>query len=301
MKIELERGDTQRLEGVSDLHVYCAPCAVHGRMFDEIDFARQAQDVGYRACLSKSHHTMNADRTQLVRKIVPGFGMYGGVVLNHLVGGLNPDTVAAAIYFGAKIIWMPNFHAANHARFYGSTSYTVTTAKGRKRPDREVEPITILDQNGKILPVVYDILDLVAEADIIIGTGHLSVQEGIALAKAAKQRGVKKVLATHADGLLTNYSVEDQIEMAKHGAFLEHCYHRCIGDAFSIRPKEIAEKIKKVGPSHCVLSSGLGVAGWLHPIEGMRLAIRSMLSNGISESDVEKMTKHNPAMLLGLD
>jgi len=177
----------------------------------------------------------------------------------------------------------------------------VTTAKGRKRPDREVEPITILDQNGKILPVVYDILDLVAEADIIIGTGHLSVQEGIALAKAAKQRGVKKVLATHSNVPITNYSVEDQIEMAKHGAFLEHCYHRCIGDAFAIKPKEIAEKIKKVGPSHCVLSSGLGVAGWLHPIEAMRLFIRSMLSNGISESDVEKMTKDNTAMLLGLD
>lgn len=296
MKIEIEKEDTQRLEGVSDLHVYCGPCAVHERMFDEIDFARQARDVGYRACLSKSHHTMNADRVQLVRKIVPGFGMYGGVVLNHLVGGLNPDTVEAAIHFGAKIIWMPNFHSANHARVFGTTSYVGATVKGRK-----VDPITIFGQNGKILPVVYEILDLVAKADIIIGTGHLSVQEGIALAKAAKERGVKKVLAQHVDVPVTNYSVEDQLEMAKHGAFLEHGFERCVGDRFTITPKEIAERIKQVGPSQNVLASALGVAGRLHPIEGMRLFIRAMLSNGISENDVEKMTKYNPATLLGLD
>jgi hypothetical protein len=265
-------------------------------MFDEIDFARQARDVGYRACLSKSHHTMNADRTQLVRKVVPGFGIYGGVVLNHLVGGLNPDTVEAAIHFGAKIIWMPNFHSANHASFFGTTSYVDATVKARN-----IEPITIFDQNGKILPVVYEILDLVAEADIIIGTGHLSVQEGITLAKAAKKRGVKKLLAQHVDVPVTNYSAEDQIEMAKQGAFLEHCYHRCVGDSFTITPKEIAERIKKVGCSQSVLASGLGVAGRLHPIEGMRLFIRSMLSNGISESDVERMTKDNPSLLLGLN
>ena len=166
---------------------------------------------------------------------------------------------------------------------------------------REVETITIFDGNNKILQVVYDILDLIAEADIIIGTGHLSVQEGIALAKAAKERGVKKVLAQHVDDPIVNYSVEDQIEMTRHGAFLEHCFHRCIGDTFDIKPSEIADRIKKVGPSHCVLASGLGVAGRLHPIEGMRLFIRYMLSNGLSEKDVETMTKDSPAMLLGLN
>jgi len=37
-----------------------------------------------------------------------------------------------------------------------------------------------------------------------------------------------------------------------------------------------------------------------HPIEGMRQFIYMMIANGITRQDIEKMTKDNPARLLGL-
>ena len=123
VKISIPEFASDLLQGLCDLHVYAGPDLYH-RAFNEMDLAKEARDVGYRAMLIKSHQSPNADRAQDVRKVVPGIEVFGGIVLNWPVGGLNPDAVAATIGFGGKEIWMPNFSSANHQRFYGSAEYT---------------------------------------------------------------------------------------------------------------------------------------------------------------------------------
>lgn len=44
---------------------------------------------------------------------------------------------------------------------------------------------------------------MIAEADIILGTGHLPVNEIFVLIDVAKERGVKKILETHAEHIAT--------------------------------------------------------------------------------------------------
>ena len=101
-QIYMEREGTQLLEGVCDIHMYALPSVFPTRYLDEIELARQARDVGYKAVLVKEHHTTNADRAQTINKLVPDIHFFGGIVLNHYVGDLNPFAVETAIRFGAK-------------------------------------------------------------------------------------------------------------------------------------------------------------------------------------------------------
>lgn len=298
-----EERDAELLDGVTDLHVYCSP-DLYERAFDEISFARQARAVGYRGCISKSHHTMNPDRLQLVRKVVPGFEMHGGVVLNHFVGGLRPETVETAIGLGARIVWMPNIHSRHHITVFGRPGYSHLSRAGEQEDDADVDLtdyLTILDDDGNLLPEVRTIMDLIGEADIILGTGHLSIDEVFAIAKAAPEHNVKKILCAHVETPVTYWEKDQQVAISQlPNVYLTHTYHRCIGDWHTVTPKTIAENIMATGADKCVMASCLGASGHTHPIEGMRLFIRAMLRLGIPQKDVEMMTKTTPADLLGI-
>ncbi len=296
MRIEMEKEGSEMLQGICDIHMYASPSFYNTRYLDEIELAQQARDVGYKAVLVKCHHTCNADRAQTVRKVVPGINFFGGIVLNHPVGGLNPEAVEAAIAFGAKEIWMPSMHAAHHIEFTGAPGYAWGEKTEKKK--RPIKGISVLDSEGKILPEVYEILDLIAEADIILGSAHLSVEEVFELVKAAKKQGVRKILIQHPEEGVTKWTPNQQVEIAGLGAVLEHN----AGGLFLARidPRLIAEAIKEHGPSCGVLASGLGNKNMPHPIDGMRMFIRLMLENGISGGDIDLMTKAKPAELLGI-
>src|SRR5436190_16216768 len=104
--------------GTIDMHVHSHP-DVFGRNMDDIDVARIAQAKGMRGIVLKNHVTTTADRAALVMKVVPGIEVYGGIVLNKAVGGVNPDAVEwmHRMYGGrGKIVWLPTFDAGKHIK-----------------------------------------------------------------------------------------------------------------------------------------------------------------------------------------
>src|ERR1700704_7183058 len=78
--------------GTIDMHVHSHP-DVFGRNIDDIDVAQLAKARGMRGILLKNHVTTTADRAALVMKVVPGIEVFGGIVLNKAVGGINPAAV----------------------------------------------------------------------------------------------------------------------------------------------------------------------------------------------------------------
>jgi dihydrodipicolinate synthase/N-acetylneuraminate lyase len=56
--------------------------------------------------------------------------------------------------------------------------------------------ISILDENDKLLPEVYKILEIIAQSETVLGTGHLSIKETDALLSAAQEIGAKRSLVT---------------------------------------------------------------------------------------------------------
>lgn len=270
------------LEGAADLHVHSSP-DVDPRRFDDFELAQEAARAGMAALLIKSHQNSTVERANLVSKIVPEIQVFGGLVLNDTVGGLNPAAVRLALRMGAKEIWMPTRSARNHRKACGEGD----------------EGIEILDRDGQLLPIVDSILDLIAGSNCILGAGHLSTRESVALIHRARARGVRRILVTHPEWAATFFPIELQRELAAEGGVsFERCFvsttHRC-----GFTPmKMIADAIAEVGVETTILSTDLGQPDTPPPVDGMRLYAEQLRAFGFSVDQLRRMMVANPLGLL---
>jgi Family of unknown function (DUF6282) len=272
------------LEGAVDLHVHSAP-DVDVRRFNDIELASEAARARMGAILIKSHQNSTVERAWLVSRFVPGIRVFGGLVLNETVGGLNPAAVRLAVSMGAKQVWMPTRSARNHRRHDGLPG-----------------GITVLDENGQLLPAAEEILQILAGSGCVLGTGHLSQEETFALIdRACALEGIK-VLVTHPEWAPTFYSVAQQKTLAARGnVIFERCFvsttHRCGFVPF----ETIEQAIAKTGVENTVLSTDLGQPDTPAPVEGMRTYAARLRSTGFSVDDIRRMMQANAARLLGLE
>lgn len=296
MYSEATRRDLELMQGAIDLHVHAHP-DLHPRILDEIELAKEARLYGMKGFLSKSHYTITSDRMFYVNKVVKGTECYGGIVLNPAVGGINPEAVKASIRYGGKAVWMPSIFSTAHLEYLKKATGVYADMAKKVRPERGV---TVLGSGGEIRPEVIEILQLVAESDIIIATSHCSVNEIRIIVDEAKNLGVKKILITHPNGLVPDIPADIQVELARKGAFLELCFLYLTPMWLNTTLDETVDIIKKAGPERCVLATDMGQVHSPSPPEGLRLFIRSLLERGVSDRDIEKMVKENPMRLLGL-
>jgi hypothetical protein len=271
------------LEGAVDLHVHSAP-DVDIRRFNDIELAQEAARARMGAILIKSHQNSTVERAWHVSQWVPAIRVFGGLVLNETVGGINPAAVELAIKMGAKQVWMPTRSARNHRQYDGLPG-----------------GVTVLDDSGQLLPQAEEILQMLVGSGCILGTGHLSPAETFALVGRACALGDIKVLVTHPEWGPTSYSVEQQKDLAALGnVTFERCFvsttHRC-----GFVPFETIERaITETGVENTVLSTDLGQPDTPPPVEGMRRYAERLLSSGFSADDVRRMMQANPLRLLGL-
>jgi hypothetical protein len=270
------------LEGAIDLHVHSSP-DVDPRRYDDIELAQEAARAGMAGILLKSHQTSTVERAYLVSKIVPDIHVFGGLVLNDPVGGLNPAAVRVALQLGAKQIWLPTRSAANHRRHHGGTG-----------------GLTIIDGNGRLRPEVEQILQLAAGAGCILGTGHISPEEAFILVPRARELGVARILVTHPEWYGTSYSIDQQRALADDNVFFERCFvsttHRC-----GFTPIAVIERaITDVGVHSTILSTDLGQPDTPPPAEGFRLYAEKLTSAGFSADDLRLMMQTNPRKLIAV-
>ena len=282
------------VRGAIDFHVHAAPDAVQKRRLNCLELAYQAKGAGMRAVVMKSHHFGTAPLAYLVNQVVPDFTLVGSLVLNSAVGGLNPEAVAVALRMGARVIWMPTYSsmADNERRRANAAVLPQATRTG----------ITLFDKGGKLLPRVISILEVVKEANAILGTGHISVPEVYALVTQACRMGVK-VTVTHPlnESYGSRLSLKQQLELASQGALLEHCFLDCVPPYGRLAISVLARHIKTVGAEHCLLCTDFGQYQNPTPLEGFRIMLANLLEAGISEAELGNMVKTNPARLLNLD
>ena len=292
------REDLEILQGAVDMHIHSAP-SLFPRLVDHVEAAEGAKAMGLKAVVLKEHHGYTSDRMYFVRKLVSGIEVYGGVVLNNTVGGINPFAVEAAIDLGAKIVWFPTLSAKNHLDQMGGPGFGSSMQQKAKRKMVE-KPITVLDEKGHLLQEVYDVIDLVAAHDLMLATGHLAIPEVRPLVKAARERGVKRLYLNHPEYII-NGTIEEQVELAQMGVFIEHL-------AIFMYPmwptkagiNGIVEMIKAVGPERTVLATDLGQIHNPPPWEGLRMFIRVLLEKGIHKEHLKRMVQDNPCYLLNI-
>ncbi len=282
------------LDGAIDLHVHTAP-DVYDRSVDDTEQVLAAARAGMRAVLLKSHHTLTADRATLASKrSASGIRVCGGLVLNHTVGGLNPVAVETAIAFGARQIWMPTLHARHCLKHAEPEMFRAEARKGR-------EGITVLDGAGALRPQVWDILEQIRDADIAIGTGHLAPEESLALLRAARDLGLRRILVTHPMMSFTRFTIAQMREAAALGAVLEFDYLSCAPKWHDPVPVAVtAEAIRTIGPAHCVIATDGGQTWNPPPVEMLHEFARRLHDEGLHAADLRTMMHDNPAHILDL-
>lgn len=282
------------LDGAIDLHVHTAP-DVYPRSVDDDEMIREADAAGMRAVLLKSHHTLTADRATLAAKRAgSGLRVFGGIALNHTVGGLNPVAVETAIAFGARQVWMPTLHAANCLAVAEAEMFRAEARKGRVG-------IRAVDAEGRIDPRALEILELIRDADIALGTGHLAPDESLALLAAARDMGIGKLLVTHPLMQFTRFNIDQMCAAAECGALLEFDYLSCSPHWHgAVDPLETAAAIRAVGHRHCVLATDGGQTFNPHPPQMLHDFAVALLHEGLRPHEIHLMTRDNPAGLLGV-
>jgi hypothetical protein len=284
------------IEGAIDLHCHPYP-DLFPRLADDFDIAVAARDAGMKALVLKCHHESTVSRAYLVQRVVPDIKVFGGVVLNSYVGGINPAAVEAALRLGGKEVWMPTVDAGYHAEVHGGTGGYESQGGGISR----AEGIWVTDKDGRLQPVVKEVLELVAQYGAILGTCHLSPAEIVALVKEARDVGVEKIVVTHPFFKVPSLDLPTIEELGRLGAMPEFGYCTVSPAWQYAAPEKIVEAVRRVGASRCLLVSDTGQRHNPMPSEALRVFAQTVFEKGLDESDVQRMIAANPYDLLDLD
>ena len=273
------------MDGVIDVHAHSAPDSVP-RSIDAIDLARQAKSKGMRGVVFKNHYEPTASTAYLVHKVVPGIQVWGGIDLNLSVGGMNPAAVERmALTTGGlgKIVWMATFD-------------TETQVKASK----EHRPYVAVARDGELLPETKAVIAMIAKYHLVMATGHNSGEENLMLIREAKKQGIAHIIVTHPMLSPTHMTISQMQEAARMGAYLEFVYNGVIGSDKEFSLADYAKAIRQIGAEHCILSSDMGQVGNpLHP-DGLQQFFAGLREQGLTQSQIDQMSKINPARLLGL-
>jgi len=281
------------LHGAYDMHLHFAPEAGMTRRFDALDTALHARESGRVGFVLKNRTYCTQPLALLVRRLVPEVQVFGCLVLDGEVGGLNYRAVKSAAEIGTKVLYMPVFYTANSMPVV--TKLFNLTIGG--------DPISIVNESGHLKPEVEDILRVVKDYDMVLCSGHVSPREVKALADRCIGLGIDKMVITHpmsefvCEEFLT---FDDLVTLARSGITIEHCAQAISPTSERRDPAIFVEAIRAQGAENCILTTDFG--GIPHPTiaEGLRMFISTLLRRGLSEAELEQMVKTNPRRLLGV-
>ena len=279
------------LKGASDLHVHTSP-DVYQRSIDDLELARISKRYGLANLVIKNHVSSTAGRAELVNKTVEGITVYGGLVLNHALGGINPSAVESMAKLSpkyGKFVWLPTFDSDVQSGTDG---------------------IEVLE-NNQINPQLNQILDLVARYNLVLCTGHVSPSAVLTVVEAAAAKGIEKILITHALADYPNLNESQLRKLVSLGAKIELTYLSSIAGpqahlGFLRNSKQVSIEfmsgiIKSMGAEHFVLTSDLGQSGNAIPPDGLRIFAENLQQQGISSEELHTMLVKNPAELLNFE
>ena len=272
------------LDGAIDIHAHFGPDS-YSRQWDAFEIAKLAQARGMRGIVFKNHWSESAGLAWLIRKYAaPNLEVFGSLSLNAPEGGVNPQAVRyfAEVEGGyGKVVWMPTHDSEHEVRFQNAA-----------------RPYVRVSENGALLPEVLEVLDLIAEYDLTLATGHVSPEEMLAIMSEAKKRGIDKIIVTHPNlgPMFTDPSIDQLKQAVSLGGYVEIVSGQLRRDG----KEGFMSMIRTLGPEHCIVSTDSGLVGTPNHADALILAAQELRKFGFTESELDLMFKKNPAAVLGL-
>jgi hypothetical protein len=277
-----------QLQGLVDIHVHSDPDSVP-RKLDALDTARQAQAAGVRAIVLKNHWAPTVQLAYTVGKVVPGIDVFGAISLDRAVGGVNPEAVKQAAAFAGKklrIVWMPTFDAENAVAFSKAKTPFVSVAK-----------------NGSLLPEVIEVLQIIAQEKLVLATGHSSAAEDLLLVREGRKLGIAQIVVTHPLYAPIHMTIPQMKELAALGAYIELCGNALLPTQpkdGQLKLEDYVATIRQVGAEHVILSGDFGQAVNPPHAEAWKQLFAILRKAGVTDRELDLISRKNPAKLLGL-
>lgn len=285
----------EALHGAVDLHCHSGPNPFL-REFDHVEAVRDAARLGMRGILMKSHHHNTVMDLLAMGQALDQYETraFGGIALNAQVGGINPYAVAMSLRMGGRAVWFPTLSSRRHVEH----SPERKPQSAVELPNRVVE---IWGDDHKLTDDVGEVLDLIAENDCLLSSGHLGVADARAVFEAGRTRGVRRMILSHPNHVI-GATPRDCVELTGLGVYIEHEVGAYDPDgAIKWDPAVLLEWIREVGVAHTVLASDLGQKGRPMPVDGLLRVGTELLRRGLTAAELRQMACVNPALLLGID
>ena len=290
------------LKGSVDNHIHCCP-HINKRSTNIFEVIKKAEQLEMHAVGLMDNFSNTSGYASLVKKYLPKLKLkvFGGLIMEPPSGGVNYENAKISLnysYFqndGAKFISFPTHHTRH-------------IAKLEKRKKNYIKNCFYIPDTGPTQETMK-ILELIAQKNIVMNTGHLSAKETINLVKCAKKIGVKKILIPSNTFNLTTIA-----KLKKFRPKFEFSYFfiskatdipltHVDGEKHKIQgtnEKLLKILIKTAGPKNVILSSDCGVSILPKPHIGFSKFINHIQKLGFSKKEIEYMIKINPKKLFNL-
>lgn len=283
------------LEGAYEFHVHSSP-SIFKRKQTDWELLEDAKLAKMGGIVLKSHESSTAERAFLLNEKEASVTVFGGIVLNKHVGGLNPYAVETALKMGGKVVWFPTISAGQHHQYFKSKN----TKLFNGNPLLSESTVSI-EEGDHLIEEIEDIFRLIKENDAVLATGHLSLKEQHTIVLAAKKAGVEKIIIQHADMGISKIPLEDQKYFASQGCIIEKCYLACSSDFNDLTVEEMAYTMDVLGHESCILVTDYGQPHNEAPVYAMNRFVEELLLHGVKEEQIKTMLHENPRNLLGVD
>jgi hypothetical protein len=288
------------IEGAIDLH-----CHVDLEFTEQVrkrepetEWLPKAEAMGIRGVVLKSHWWPTVSAVPyILQSIDTRVSLWSSVTLNLSAGGPDPCIIEACAELGGKVVFLPTWSACNDCEHEGFSRHLSHTYQSFRR--LENPRYSFLEDNEQLSQRGLEIIECCRDRDLVLASGHVSWQETLAFAKAAKEMGLGHFVFTHPLNGIIQAPIDAVREAAGLGAFAEVCWPQLAPGR--IAPSELVAQMRAIGLDHVVASTDYFRPYSPNPPELFRMFLGMLHEGGLSRDEVKQVACVNPARVMGLD
>jgi hypothetical protein len=150
-----------------------------------------------------------------------------------------------------------------------------------------IDPVAVTGGDGTVLPETRDVLRTVARHRLVLATAHLGRDDTFAVVEAAFEEGVELVVVTHPEFTCQNFSIEDQVALAKRGCLIERCLSTPLSGKTTF--EHVFDGVRAVGLERNYFSSDFGNPDYPPVEDGLAIWADRLFGAGFDDGEVREM------------
>ena len=288
------------IEGAIDLHCHIDIEFSQEQLKREPEpvWLPKAEAMGMRGVVLKSHWwpTINVV-PYILTSTETNVSLWSSVTMNVAAGGPNTCVIESCAALGGKMVFLPTWSARNDILRKG---FSHRIRSYYKNFDQMENPgFVFTDEGGRLLPKAKELIDCCKSHNLTLGMGHVSWQESLEFAQAARDMGFKRLVINHPLSAFIDAPLDALKRAGELGAFVEVCWTQLAPGRMD--SPELVAKIRAIGLNQVVASTDYFRPYSPNPPELMRMFLGMLHEGGLSKNEVKQVGCVNPARAMGLE